>query len=277
MNKLFLPNYNLHWTLMGGQSFGWDFDGEYYYGFTQDRAVKLKQVGDELYWQTYPQKDDFEFMEKYLRLDTDYETILKKIDKDLHMKSAINQFPNLRLLHQGFEETTLSFIMSAFNNIKKIRMSIRLLNTRFGQKVMVGNKEIFLFPKTEVISNATEEDLRACKLGYRAPFVKRAAEHLLSNGLNKSIVNLDEFATRKELIKLPGVGEKVADCILTFGLAFDNVTPMDVWAKRVYVDLYNLDPKIKHHEARAWVNEYFEGHGAWAGQFLFEYIRSKKK
>lgn len=277
LNKLPLKNYNLHSTLMGGQSFGWDFDGEFYYGFTIDRAVKLKLRDDELLWQTYPVRDDFEFLKNYLRLDVDYKNIIQKINKDSHTQVSIERFPNLRLLKQDFEETTLSFIISAFNNIKKIRMSIRFLNEKLGDKVKIGNKEIFLFPKMEVLADASLETLQESKLGYRAKYVKSAARYLSETDLSNKIANLSEQEAREELKKINGIGEKVADCILTFSLAFDNVTPVDVWARRVFTDLYQLDPKMKPHEMRKWINEYFENYGAWAGQFLFEYIRTEKK
>ena len=96
MNKTNLPNYNLKTTLLGGQAFNFDFipvdkDENCFWGFTQDRVIKLKKNDDTLYWQTYPENDDIDFLKRYLRLDVDYKDILKKIQKDYYIKSAIKK------------------------------------------------------------------------------------------------------------------------------------------------------------------------------------------
>lgn len=275
MNQLYLPNYNLQWTLLGGQSFGWEQEGEYFYGFTQKRAIKLKRQGDFILWQTYPERDDEEFIKEYLRYDVDYEHIIQKISKDEHINLAIEKYPHLRLLKQDFEETSLSFILSANNSIKNIRRSIRLINQKFGKPITADDKKIFLFPESEIIAQAKLEDLLETGIGFRAKYFKSAAEHLLSSNLSKNIKDLNDTEARAELKRINGVGDKIADCVLIFSLSMDHVTPLDVWGKRVLTDLYQLDPKLKYEDMRKWVSEYFEGYAGWAGQFLFEYIRKR--
>lgn len=281
MNKLFLPQYDLNMTLLGGQSFAWDFEDGYYWGFTKDKVVKLKI--DEtirelplLYWQTYPEKDNFDFVKKYLRLEVAYPKIIKKIQKDKYIKLAIKKYPNLRLLKQNFEETLLSFLISANNNIRSIRRIIRSMNKKFGKSLNVDGREIFLFPETEVIANAKLDDLLECKLGFRAKYIKGAAKHLLKKGLSNKVSKMSESEIRNSLLEINGVGEKIADCVLVFGLGFDNVTPLDVWGRRVFEGFYKLDPKMKYEVMRNWASNYFEGYSAWAGQFLYEYIRNLK-
>lgn len=279
MNELYLNDYDLNMTLLGGQAFNFDYleDEKTYYGFTQDRLIKIKlHKNKKVLWQTYPKKNDFKFISSYLRLDINYKKVLKKINKDKYIKSAIKKYPNIRLLKQDFEQTLLSFLISSNNNIKSIRKIIREMNKRLGKKIKVDGHEFYLFPKTEAIANAKLKDLLECKLGFRAKYLKATAKYLLKSNLSKKIYSYSEEEARNSLISLKGVGEKIADCTLVFSLSFDNVTPLDVWAKRVMVDYYNLSPKMKYSDMRSWASKYFDGYAAWAAQFLYEYIRNNE-
>ncbi len=275
MNKMQLKNYDLSWTLLGGQAFNWDLEpgNNYLYGFTADKVIKLKKENDNLLWQTYPENDNLEYLKKYLRLDVDYLNILKKIQKDKYVKSAIKKYPNLRLLNQDFEQTLLSFMISSNNNIRSIRKIIRIMCQRLGKKITLDGKDIYLFPKTEVIANIKLETLLECKLGFRAKFLKSAARHLLKTNLTKEIIRFSEPDARNKLKEIKGIGDKITDCILVFSLGFDNVTPLDIWGKRILTEFYKLNPKLNYEKMRIWINNYFDGYSAWAGQFLYEYIR----
>ncbi len=284
MNRLSIPDYNFHQTLLGGQAFNWDHyiveDKHVFYGTTQDRLIKLvveNDGSDEVLWQTFPKNDEYDFLKQYLKLDIDYKNILKKINKDEHVNSAINHYPNLRLLSQDFDQTTLSFIISAFNSIKSIRTRINKMKRDLGEKLIVDDREFHLFPKTEVIADARVDLLTSHSLGYRAKYIKEAANIILRENLGNKLAGLDEESARAELLKLPGIGDKVADCIMVFSLGFDNLTPLDIWGKRVFTDLYGLDSKMKYSDMRKWLGEYFNGYAAWAGQFLFEWYRTKGK
>jgi N-glycosylase/DNA lyase len=270
---------------MGGQSFSWDFDEkeETYWGVTQDKVIEIKKLTSknpdslEILWQTYPKQDDFEFIKRYLRLDDKFDEILSTIKKDIHINTSIEKYPGLRLLQQDFEQTLLSFILSSNKNIPAIRKSIRDINKKYGGRLKVKKKEFYLFPRTERFIEASHEDLLETKIGYRAKYIKSTAEMLLKESIVSKIENQSEENTRSILTQLHGVGDKVADCTMVFSLNFDNITPLDVWAKKVFIDLYKLDPKMKYEDMRRWVDRYFEGKAAWAGQFLFEYIRTEKK
>ena len=279
MNNFYLPKYDLSMTLLGGQSFAWDFEDGYYWGVTKDKGIKLKIVKaihelPLLHWQTYPEKDNFNFIKEYLRVDVNYPKIIKKIQKDNHIKAAIKKYPDLRLLKQDFEETLLSFIVSSNNNIKSIRKIIRSVNRRFGKAVNIDGRKTFLFPSSEVIAEAKLEDLLECKLGFRAKYFKNAAKYLLEKKLSKKIEKMSEADARNALLEINGVGEKISDCVLVFGLGFDNITPLDVWGKRAFAKFYKLNQKMKYEDMRKWISNYFEGYAAWAGQFLYEYIRN---
>ena len=275
MNRLFLPDYDLNMTLLGGQAFNWDFNPaeESYLGFTQNKLIKLKKQNETLFWQTYPHADDIDFLRKYLRLDADYKNILNKIQKDKHIKTAIKQCPNIRLLRQDFDQTLLSFLISSNNNIKSIRKIIRSMCMKFGKQIKVNGDMFYLFPETEAIAEANLQSLLECKLGFRAKFLKGAARYILEKNLDKKIHKMDENTSREFLIGINGVGNKIADCVLVFSLGFDNVTPLDVLGKRFLTRFYKLNPKMKYEDMRTWIDNYFEGYAGWAGQFLYEYIR----
>lgn len=273
MNRLFLPHYDLQMTLLGGQAFNFDYENGFFYGFTTDKVIKLKKDNDYLFWQTYPKTDDHKFLKQYLRVEVNYSQILKKIQKDKYVKLAIKKYPYIRLLNQDFEQTLFSFLVSANNNIKSIRTIIRAMNRKFGKKINVGNKTICLFPNAEVIKNAKLEDLLECKLGFRAKFLKGAAKYIIETNLTNKIKNLGEQEARSSLKEIKGIGDKIADCILVFSLGFDNVTPLDVWGKRILTQFYKVSSKKKYEEMRKWIDNYFEGYAGWAGQYLYEYIR----
>lgn len=270
-------------TLLGGQAFNFDFDPSdgFYYGFTQDKVIKLKNEMGDLFWQTFPENDNIDFLKSYLRLDVNYPKIINTIQKDKYIKSAIKKYSDIRLLKQDFEQTLLSFLVSPNNNIKSIRKIIRAMCRKFGRKIKIGDREIYLFPETEVIADAklsrdgVTPSLLECKLGFRAKFLKAAAKHLLETNLHKKIHNMTEKEARNSLLEIKGVGEKIADCVLVFSLGFDNVTPLDVWAKRALVKFYKLNPKMKYNAMQMWLSNYLGNYTSWAGQFLYEYIRNE--
>jgi N-glycosylase/DNA lyase len=274
MNKLYLPNYNLDITLLGGQSFNWDFINGYYFGFTVDKVIKLKYEKDYLYWQTYPKKDDFDFIKKYFRVEFPYTEVIENLKIDKHLISAINKYQDLRILQQDFEQTLISYIISANKNIKSIRVCVRLLAEKFGEKLILENETFHLFPKPEILANLSIDQIKESRVGFRAKYIKSAAEKLTTSNLKLSTLN--EADARTELLKFNGIGNKIADCILLYALKHDNVTAFDVWGKRVFTELYQLDEKLNYEEMRKWSQEYFKGHAGLAGQFLFEYIRNLK-
>lgn len=273
MNKVKIDKYNLHTTLLGGQAFNWDFMDGTYYGFTQDKAIELRLVGDELYWQTYPEKDDWEFIKNYLQLELEYDVILERINKDKNIQAAIENVSHVRLLNQDFEQTLLSFILTSHKNIKAVRKVVRDLSKKYGAQLTFNNHFYHHFPKTEVIAELSEDQLREVGAGFRAKYLQSTAKVLNSGILNiKNIKNEDEV--RKNLMALNGVGDKIADCVMAFSLEFYNITPIDIWGKRVLTDLYGLDENLKYPEMRKWYSQYFGEYTAYAGQILFEYLRN---
>lgn len=273
-NRIDVQNYNFPVTLLGGQSFAWDFDGDEFTGFTKDSLMKLKFEAPYLYWQTYPEKDNFDLVKNYLQLDRDYNSILSTFPDDEYLNQAKNKFNGIRILKQPFDETLISYLFSATKSIKSIRTSMRIFTKKFGNEINVDGETYYLFPQIETIANTSIDDLLECRIGFRARNVKAAAKVLLDEDFtNKIVNNLNEEEVRDELTKLHGVGTKIADCVLTYSLGFDNVMPLDRWGIRILTNYYGLDEKTKYEDMKTWYQNYFGSHSAWAGQMLFEYIR----
>lgn len=272
MNKLHLPNFNLHISLLGGQAFCWDYfrEDNAYIGVTNSRVIKIKVVNSEnILWQTYPQKDDFEFLKEYLRLDDDYISILNSLPNDEHMIKAKEKYPNLRLLNQDFEQTLLSYICSSTKSILGIRQCTRLLSKKYGEKIVIDSEEYSLFPRAEVLAETSIEQILETKVGFRGKYLIEGSKRIVRNEISKD-------STREELKTINGVGDKIADCVMVYSLKNDNITPLDIWGKRFLTKYYNLNENMKYEDMSKWATKYFNGYAAWGGQFLFEYIRNQK-
>lgn len=147
LNKLQQINIDLDRTLLGGQAFNWDKIEDVYYGFFEDKIMKIIENNGELYWQTYPIRDDVEFASRYLDLDRNYRDILEKINKDKHIELAIQSHSNVRVLKQDFNQTLISFIFTSHKNIKAVRKLIREMSKLYGSSIVVDGIEMNYFPK----------------------------------------------------------------------------------------------------------------------------------
>lgn len=260
-------------TLLGGQAFNWDLHGSWYIGFFQDQIVRLRFRNGK---PSYASPKTFHFTQ-YFQTGLSYKQILASFNKDQHTATAIKKYYGLRVLRQPFEQTLLSYILSSQNNIKRIRLIVRNLARKLGTPVTTGGKTAYLFPSTEIIANASISTLQSAGCGFRAKYIKQSAKELLETELSSKIGKYSEKHARETLLSFPGVGPKIADCVLLYSLGFNDVIPLDVWCTRVLTDLYGLSPKMKYDEMQAWAKNYFGLYTGWAGQFLFEYLRAKKR
>jgi len=273
MHSIDLKGFNHEATLLGGQTFSWDrVDNNSYVGIFQDNIMKVQLENDFLSFNAF--KDNIEFVKDYFRVDEPYEKIKEIISQDKYVRKAMEWSPNIRLLKQPFEMTVLSYVLSANNSIRMINRSIRLLSELLGELVEFEGKKYSLFPSTKSIADATEETLKKAKIGFRAKYLKQVAKQLLDFGLARKKNILSEEEIRGRLVSMPGIGEKIADCVLVFSCGVNNITPVDVWIKRLLNNLYGVSGRLKAKEYRDWLHSHFGGYGAWAGQFLFEWYRS---
>ena len=217
---------------------------------------------------------------EYFNLDTNYAFIknnLSKIDKFL--STSIEYGSGIRILKQDIWECIISFIISANNNIPRIKKTIEKLSAKYGNPITWGNNTYYTFPTPEELSKASIQDLRDLGLGFRDKRVYETTEMILNKEVNIDLLKnvADVNIIREELMRLPGVGEKVADCILLFGFNRFEVFPVDVWVRRVMNDLYikKLDEtKVSKTELQELARNKYGKLAGLAQQYLFYWRRS---
>ena len=210
------------------------------------------------------------FFENFFDLKTDYSFIKQQLkNKYGFLDKAIDFGYGIRILNQNPTEMVISFIISANNNIPRIKKSIKGICEKFGE-----NKgEYFSFPTLEELSDATEEDFKNLGLGYRAGQMVKAINQLNNFNL-KSIKNLSTNNAIDELLKISGVGPKVADCIMLFGLHDMNVFPVDTWIEKVYNTYFTTTKQDNRRIIRENLTKEFGSLSGYAQQYLFYFQRS---
>lgn len=215
-------------------------------------------------------EEDFQkIWNPYLDLDRDYGEIKKSLTaQDRVMAQAVEQGQGIRILKQDLWETIVSFIISQNNNIPRIKGCIENLSLLFGQPAgEYAGRAYYSVPGPQKVASLTAEELAPVRLGYRTRYLIETAKMVCEKGLPE-----DE----EQLSALCGVGPKVANCILLFGMGRYDSFPIDVWMARVMNQLYGIDEK-DHREMCAYAREHFGQLGGFAQQYLFYYIREKNK
>jgi N-glycosylase/DNA lyase len=229
-----------------------------------------------LFAETAEPQTDWRWLADYLQIGVDLDAIIATFPDDLPMREAVGACRGLRLLRQDPWECLASFICSSTKQIVQIRQIIARLCERFGDAVAVpmGERPAFTFPNAERIAAATEQELRACLMGFRAPYLKGTAGIIASGA-----VSLERLATvpveeaRAALMELPGVGRKIADCVLLFAYGFPASFPIDVWVLRALRELYFSGRRPTMQRLRQFSEIHFGPHGGYAQQYLFHYMR----
>ena len=291
--ETFLPvrDYDLAATLDSGQVFRWRQNADSWEGIVEKRFVRLIQMRDGIRAQTATPVADWQWLRDFLQAEMDLAAVLKTFPDDEPMRAAVAACLGLRVLRQDPWECLASFILSSTKQIVQIRQIIALLCERFGEPLIACSVEPgarpdsaasrtlqFAFPTPQQIAAATESNLRACKMGFRAPHLLAAARQIAEGKLDlKRLRRLPLAEARAELIQLRGVGGKIADCVLLFACGFDSAFPVDVWVERALRQLYfpRRRPTEKH--LRHFASTHFGPHAGHAQQYLFHYMRTKMK
>jgi N-glycosylase/DNA lyase len=282
--------FNLDHTLSCGQVFRWEKQGDWWHGVVGRAFIKVKQKADILQFETNPKSDvDAAFLSSYFRLDDDLPAVCSKIVKDRFVEAAVKQFYGLRLMRQEPWECLISYICATNKNIPAIKNMIANLCKYFGEKIQTDCGESYAFPTPPSLAEASLRELRLCKLGFRAERVKNTA------GLvSKGTFNLDDVKNssyeeaKKKLMTLPGVGSKVADCVLLFSLDKLEAFPIDVWMKRIILDFYaehfehsfiekakkSKSPSPREYKAiSSFGRSYFDEYVGYAQEYLYHFRR----
>jgi N-glycosylase/DNA lyase len=276
------PNsFNLTHIFECGQCFRWDKEDDgSYIGVVKNAVIKVKEEGHNIHFFGSDNIENFEkLIVDYFDLNTDYNEYKNKLSNiDEYLKESIEFGSGIRILNQDLWECIISFIISANNNIPRIKKIINKMSNSYGEKIEFDGKNYYTFPDVEALSKATVQDLRNLGLGFRDKRIYNTTQMILNKqvDLNK-IENLDDTnKMREELLKLDGVGPKVADCILLFALKRLDVFPIDVWVRRVMNDLYihnENEEKVNKKELQKLAEEKFLGISGIAQQYLFYWKR----
>ncbi len=205
-------------------------------GIACDRYLELEKQGENLLILKNVSKSEFENIWKdYFDLDRNYSEIMEKISSNEILKTASQYGKGIRVLNQPPWETLCSFIISQNNNIKRIKGIIERLTENFGEKIEGG----YTFPTSHRLAQCTVEDLAPLRAGFRAKYLIDAAKKVSSGEVNLEILkDLPYEEAQKELLKITGVGPKVADCVLLFSCGHIEAFPKDVWIKRALEVLF---------------------------------------
>ena len=276
-----LDSFNLEHIFECGQCFRWEKINEYsYIGIIDDTVLKVKIDNDKLVISGVTDKKDIQnYLIEYFDLNRDYSKIKSKLSSiDKYMKESIDYGYGIRILNQNIWECIISYIISANNNIPRIKKIINNLSTRFGKKVTFEGNNYYLFPTIDQLATASVEDFRAAGAGFRDIRLYNTTQAIYNKDFNlsKLIQINDTNEIEKILLELDGVGPKVANCIMLFSLKRFDVFPVDVWVRRVMNELYihaKDENKINSKEIVKLAHDKFGDLSGIAQQYLFYWRR----
>ena len=261
-----LNNFNVTQTLDCGQIFRYVINGNSAKVFSKDKMAVLTTEPDKIVIES----TDLDYFENFFDLKRDYSKIKSELKKDKFLTEAVDYGYGIRILNNDAYEMIISFIISANNNIGRIKKSIEYLCEHFGSNM--GN--YFAFPTLQQLKNATVIDFKNAGLGYRAEQMFETVQSLT----DEQIITLKAKSLNEQfnfLVSLKGIGEKVANCVLLFGLGAKNVFPVDTWINKVYNNLTNTQTTDRKKITAELTARYGELSG-FAQQYFFYYYRDNK-
>ncbi len=272
-------DYDLAATMASGQVFTWERVGDDWCGVVNGRWVKLRQAAEIIAVRTAEPQREWSWLKEFLQSDVELASVLATFPKeDLHLREAVEACRGLRLLRQDPWECLASFILSSTKQIVQIRQIVRTLGERYGERVTVpaGELPAFAFPTARRVANLKEGDLRECKMGFRAPYLLGTARCIVTGEFSpESLRQLSVDEARARLMFLPGVGEKIADCVLLFAYGFPTAFPVDVWVARALSKFYFRGRAPKPDRLRRFSHQHFGPNAGYAQQYLFHHIRTQ--
>jgi N-glycosylase/DNA lyase len=271
---------NFDYSINSGQVFLWQKIDTKWYGIDGKKILVLENA------QKF--KKNMKYATDFFRLDDNFEKISNDLKNDNYVRNALKMFPGLRLIRQNPFQCYISFIVSSNSNMPNIKSRLQNLCKTFGRRKMVDGKEFFLFPEPSDLANASVLDIKKCGLGYRAKAVKTASLSVLDKKIDFDFLKkIDYHTAKEELIKVFGIGNKVADCILLFSLEKLEAFPLDRWMLRILQKYYSKEFQIStktltektYDQLHENIVEHFGSYAGYAQQFLFKMERDiyKKK
>ena len=260
-----------------GQCFRWNKqpDGSYT-GVFRNNVINVKKDKGKIIFTGICEGNIEEICKEYFDLDTNYEEIKNKLSKiDTYLENSIKYGSGIRILKQDLWETIISFIISANNNIPRIKKIIERISKEYGEKIIFRGQEYYTFPTPEQMKNVEVQDFRALGLGFRDVRLYETIQRTLKEQIDLEKIrrekNIEDL--RNSLLQIPGVGPKVADCIMLFALKKYEVFPVDVWVRRVISELYFENKEQKPKQIQRFAQKQYGSLAGVAQQYLFYWRR----
>jgi len=264
-------------TFMCGQCFRWDeeIDGSFT-GVAFSKVVNILCNDEGITLKNVTPDEFSSIWTNYFDFNCDYNKIKSSFVSDTNVRNAMEFGWGIKILNQEIFECLISFIISTQNSISRIKKIVLKLSQMYGNKLCYDGKIYYSFPTLDKLSDINEEDLAPLKAGYRASYIVDAVQKLKSGEVkldNLKTMSYDE--AKKELMKIKGVGPKVADCVILFSAEKKEAFPVDVWEKRTVQSLY-LNDKATEKEISDFAKKHFGIYAGVAQQYLFYYARENK-
>jgi N-glycosylase/DNA lyase len=264
--RLRIPNFSLKNTLECGQFFRFTKVLDTYIVQSSDRIFSLWQKGESLFYEGVEEP----FLIKYFRMDEDLDLIHKEIDQDTVIHQPIKKYQGMRLIRQDPWECLISFLCSSAKAISHIRSMIEVLCKSSGRKVFWGNYMGYGFPEPHCIGNPLQ--LEPVRAGFRTSYLVKASQCIDRSQL-LSLKSLPYRDAKEQLMSLPGVGKKIADCTLLYSLDFLEAFPMDTWIRKGLQKIYFKGEKAGEKTMEEFVSNHFGPYAGYAQLYLYHFWR----
>jgi N-glycosylase/DNA lyase len=283
MAKIPAPDFDLAMTLNSGQVFHWEKADDGFIGTIGERPIYVEQRGSSLMIARdkldRKYRSSFQMLvQRYFALDHPLTEICASFPNDAAMDAAKHFCRGLRIIRQPKWECLATFICSSMKQVAHIRQISGNLRERFGDPCKIDKYVVHTFPTAQRLSTSSEKELRECALGYRAKNLLATARQVAHGEVNlDALSTLSDVDLRARLCALPGVGAKVANCVMLFAYERLRAFPIDVWIERVLREKYfPRARKLNAGRLRAFTERYFGDHGGYAQQYLFHHARMSK-
>ncbi len=263
------PGFNLRHTLECGQFFRWTRIPDGYYVHAGDRLFSVRRQGDSLRVEGAKEP----FVRRFLGLDHDAARIEEALLRDRRLREAVEIYRGLRILRQDPWECTAAFLTSIASNIPRIAANITDIARTYGRPVELGPWRSHAFPRPEELTD--EEGLRRLRLGFRARYLVEAAR-LARAGLLYEIASLPYAEAKEALMVVPGIAEKVADCVLLFAYGHFNAFPIDTWIRRVMTEMFFRGRRVPDRVIRIFASERWGDYAGYAQEYLYIWARERR-
>ena len=271
-------------TLESGQTYLWRRSDEVPYGAgspgcwyetgLEDTVIRVREVGETLEWRATDAVEPL--LRRLFRLDDDLRTIYATMPDDPLIAEACNRFSGMRIVQDPPFPCLISFICSTQMRVRRIHGMQRALMDAYGETQELDGRMIQLYPTPEALASATETELRDLGLGYRAPYVRDTARMVADGDRPEAAMELPYEEARSYLTRYPGVGEKVADCVLLFSLGYLEAVPLDTWIRSAIAEYYPACDRGSYAVTSRAIRD--ELGGAYAGYtqtYLFHHLRTQ--